>query len=204
VACESLEQTERISPQTRDYMNKALDSMSVMPDKVEVQIRKAVALWRQGADIRDHDHDYKYSIIKFNDSLQIANEILQLADISIKHKLLAYTRQIGCYIGIAKASHSLKINYEIALNNAYSISTKALELEVYISNNKDVEKLASILYNSICALGIESIFKKKVTNQTKERVAILISKLKLTDIGLIKINKLKDDSDTELISSLFE
>lgn len=64
--------------------------------------------------------------------------------------------------------------------------------------------LASIFFNSIYALGIEAKFSGKVTDKIKKRVLDVVIKLKTSSLGREKLEKLKNDADTESIRGLLD
>ena len=203
-SCEDLEKRERLTPQVREHMDKALERMEQTPDKNQFKVRRAYKKWRYGADLRDNENEYELSLEQFREAINIVSEVLLVEDISILLRLQSITRKLGCHIGIAKVQHQLNRPYSDEMNQAYEAAKTAIKLESEIQFDEEEEILASIFYNSICALGVESKFNGKVSDKTRKRVLEIVEKLKTSNIGPAKLEKLKTDSDTEMIRDLLE
>jgi hypothetical protein len=201
-SCEALEKREKLTLQVRDHMDEALKCMEVVPDENQFKVRRAVKKWRDGADLRDNKQEYNLAINKFEESIDIVSNVLLVDNISNSLRLQCLTRIIGCHIGIAKSSHELNKSYEDEMNKAYETAQEAFKIQQDLSTDEEKGILASIFYNSICALGVESKFSGKASKKVKERTVEVVSKLKTTSLGREKLNKLKSDPDTESIRTL--
>jgi len=198
-SCEDLEKIEKLTPQVRDHMNKALERMEITPDKNQFKVRRAEKKWRDGAHLRDTEKEYESSINCFQESIDIVSEVLNDEKINKTLKLKALTRKLGCHIGIAKCLSKQNKQYKNEISYAYDVSQEAMKLENFLSTDEERSILASIYYNSVCAIGVECLSSGEVTDECKTRISSIVQKLKTSTLGRAKLEKLKSDSDTDKI-----
>ena len=203
-SCEDLEKREPLTLQIRGHMDKALERMEITPDKNQFKLRRAFKKWRDGAFLRDSESKHEEAIERFREAIAIADDLLALDEINNTLRLQAITRKLGCHIGIAKALYALKEPYTVELGLAYKLAYGVADLESGSLSVEERDISASIYYNSLCALGVESKFAGKASKRIKDDAARLVDKLKVSSIGRAKLEKLKTDPDAELIKKSLE